>query len=250
VNERILVVDDEENIRRMMRLTLEAADCEVREASDGAEALNAFGQGTDWDVVLLDQRMPGMDGLAVLQKLKHIDPQVPVIMVTAFASIELAVDAMKLGASDFVSKPMTPEILRAAVRSALAKRAPKAVNAAIPVSTAPPVRMDIPILTLNGFEIQRRAERTQSRPTLHRFLVTTPKGDKAEISVEISAELVAYVERMTRRPLRADNSFWATQADHFLGNYLWTEGKLPPGNQLVLNDIDQSDLAVAARWAD
>jgi len=110
--------------------------------------------------------------------------------------------------------------------------------------------MGIPVLTLNGFEIQRRDEGTESRPTLRRFLVTTPKGDKTEIIVEISAELVAYVERMTRRPLPADNSFWATQADHFLGNYLWTEGKLPPGNHLMLSDIDQSDLVVAARWDD
>src|SRR6476469_55729 len=119
---RILVVDDEPHLRRMMRLPLESAGYEVEEAADGEAALTLFGDGHRFDATLLDQRMPGMDGLETLRRMKLQRADAVVIMVTAYATIELAVDAMKLGATDFVRKPMTPEILRNAVAAALAKQ--------------------------------------------------------------------------------------------------------------------------------
>src|SRR5690242_20827238 len=119
--EHILIIDDEDHIRSMMRLTLEAAHHVVGEARDGLEGLKVYGDGSQWDVVVLDQRMPGIDGLETLRRLKTINPQARVVMATAYASIELAVDAMKLGATDFVRKPMTPETLRHAVSAALAR---------------------------------------------------------------------------------------------------------------------------------
>src|SRR6185369_9149328 len=118
---RILIIDDEENIRRVTRLTLQAAGYEVGEASDGENGLELFSDGSAWDAVLLDQRMPGMDGLETLRRIKERDSTARVIMSTAYASIELAVDAMKLGATDFVRKPMTPEILRNSLIAALSK---------------------------------------------------------------------------------------------------------------------------------
>src|SRR6059036_91391 len=120
MSQRTLIIDDEAHVRRMMRLTLETAGYEVGEAADGLQGLAAFGNGTTWDVVLLDQKMSGIDGLEVLRRMKERAPTARVIMVTAFASIELAVEAMKLGATDFMRKPMTPEILRSAVAAAIA----------------------------------------------------------------------------------------------------------------------------------
>src|SRR6266403_2402009 len=122
MSRRILIIDDEENIRRVTRLTLQAAGYEVGEAGDGERGLEALGDGSGWDAVLLDQRMPGMDGLETLRHINERDATARVIMATAYASIELAVDAMKLGASDFMRKPMTPEILRNAVAAALSKQ--------------------------------------------------------------------------------------------------------------------------------
>src|SRR6201989_1205420 len=121
MSKRILIIDDEENIRRVTRLTLQASGYEVGEAADGERGLEAFGDGSAWDAVLLDQRMPGMDGLETLRHINKHDATARVIMATAYAAIELAVDAMKLGATDFVRKPMTPEILRNAVAAALSK---------------------------------------------------------------------------------------------------------------------------------
>src|SRR5213593_815567 len=100
MSKRILIIDDEEHIRRMMRFTLEAAGYAVGEAADGPAGLAIYGDGSNWDGVILDQRMPGMDGLEVLERIKKIDSHARVVMSTAYASIELAVDAMKLGASD------------------------------------------------------------------------------------------------------------------------------------------------------
>ena len=159
--QRVLVIDDEAHIRHMMRLTLEAAGYEVGEAADGLRGLEMCGAGVVWDVVLLDQKMPGIDGIETLRRLRERAPATRVIMVTAFASIELAVEAMKLGATDFVRKPMTPDILRHTVAAALAKP-PVATPMGRPVSAARPQRPRIETVTMNGFHIVRTSaeERT------------------------------------------------------------------------------------------
>ena len=155
---RVLVVDDEEHLRHVMRLTLEASGYEVGEAADGEEALRLFGDGFSFDAILLDQRMPGLDGLETLKRMKARRADACVIMVTAYATVELAVDAMKLGATDFVRKPMTPETLRHAVAAALAKHGRKTGVSAGPLSTPTPLESPAEIWTTNGFFI-RRAER-------------------------------------------------------------------------------------------
>src|SRR5436190_12414129 len=149
---RFLVVDDEPHLRRMMRLALEGAGYDVEEAADGDQALSTFGDGGRFAATLLDQRMPGLDGLEVLSRLKQRRADACVVMVTAYATIELAIDAMKLGATDFVRKPMTPEILRNAVTASLAKQstASKAPKPALPSETTGPL---IQVITMNGFTI-------------------------------------------------------------------------------------------------
>src|SRR5436190_17314481 len=91
--ERVLIIDDEENIRQMLRLALETSDYEVGEAGDGMEAFAILGGEPSWNVILLDQRLPIMEGTEVLRRIKVLAPQARVVMMTAFASIELAVQA-------------------------------------------------------------------------------------------------------------------------------------------------------------
>jgi len=244
---RILIIDDEENIRRVTRLTLEAAGYEVGEASDGEQGLEAFGDGSQWDALLLDQRMPGMDGLETLRHIRERRESARVIMSTAYASIELAVDAMKLGATDFVRKPMTPEVLRRAVTAALSKQ-PRAVAAA----AAPPLHEVsvgplVQTITMNGFTILE-SEGAWQAPEERRFTVKSPDGDEHEVLVQIDEEAVGYVERMTRRRLPAENSFWTTQAGRLLSDYLWREGKVPPTRRLTVKSVDRDELPIAARW--
>src|SRR5215831_20684563 len=122
MTERILIIDDEENIRQMIRLTLEAAGYEVGEAEDGIEAFAILGSDPEWNVILLDQRLPVMEGTQVLRRIKVLAPFARVVMMTAFASVEIAVEAMKLGATDFLRKPMTPDVVRNAVSAAINQR--------------------------------------------------------------------------------------------------------------------------------
>ena len=246
MTQRILIIDDEENIRRVTRLTLQAAGYEVGEAVDGERGLEAFADGSTWDAVLLDQRMPGMDGLETLRHIKDRQPDARVIMSTAYASIELAVDAMKLGATDFVRKPMTPEILRNAVTAALAKQLSGPVSAASASreGSAEPL---IQIITMNGFTILE-SEGARQDPHERRFNVKSPTGGEHEVLVQIDDEAVGYVERMTRRQLPAENSFWTSQAQRLLSDYLWKEGKVPPTRKLTIKDIDRDELPIAARW--
>lgn len=247
MSKRILIIDDEENIRRVTRLTLQAAGYEIGEAVDGERGLEAFADGSTWDAVLLDQRMPGMDGLETLRHIKDRQPDARVIMSTAYASIELAVDAMKLGATDFVRKPMTPEILRNAVTAALAKQVPVSGSAA-PGSREGAAEPLIQIITMNGFTILE-SEGARHEPNERRFTVKSPTGGEHEVLVQIDDEAVGYVERMTRRQLPAENSFWTSQAQRLLSDYLWKEGKVPPTRKLTVKDVDRDELPMAARWS-
>ena len=249
---RILVIDDEDHIRHVMRMTLEAAGHEVGEAADGPRGLEAFGDGSAWDAVLLDQRMPGMDGLETLRRMKERRAEARVIMITAYASIELAVDAMKLGALDFVRKPMTPEIVRNAVTAALARPA-AAAAAPLPSPETAPERAYPPIarLTLNGFRLWRAPDLEGTRPpdlSRRRFVVQHPDGQEQEVIVEIVPEVIGFVERATGRRLPLDNSFWTWEAEHVLNSFLWNEGKVPPGAKLTIAKMDRDDLQVASRW--
>src|SRR5580704_8703285 len=116
---RVLVVDDEHNIRTMIRLTLEHSGHTVVTAADGQEGLDKFGDGTGIDVVLLDQRMPDLEGITVLKQMLFHNPSARIVMITAFGTVDLAVEAMKSGATDFMRKPFTAETLRGAVVAAL-----------------------------------------------------------------------------------------------------------------------------------
>jgi DNA-binding response OmpR family regulator len=114
----ILIVDDEPNVRLMFRTTLEGLGYELAEAADGASALVKHAIHS-CDLILLDLHMPGLDGMDTLRALREHGDDVPVVILTAHGSIPHAVEAMKLGAIDFVTKPLKPEALRDIVADVL-----------------------------------------------------------------------------------------------------------------------------------
>jgi DNA-binding response OmpR family regulator len=249
MSQRVLIIDDEDHVRQMMRLALETSGYEVGEAPDGSEGLKSYGDGSGWNAVVLDQRMPGMDGLETLRRLRGTNPSARIIMATAYASIELAVDAMKLGASDFVRKPMTPEALRNAVAAALAKKIePSAVVEESVAKQEPPG--SVKTITLNGFTILDEGEEKSQVPNERRFVVLDSDGNRQEVLVLIDEEPVAYVERMTRRRLPPESSFWTEQARDLLGDYLWSKGKPPPDGKLTVKDLNPDKLPIAERWSE
>jgi len=249
MSQSVLIIDDEDHVRQMMRLALETSGYKVGEAKDGPEGLSVYGDGSAWNAVVLDQRMPGMDGLETLEKLRGANPGARIIMATAYASIELAVDAMKLGATDFVRKPLTPEALRNAVAAALAKKIAAPAVAGDSAATGPePAPAIVKTITLNGFSILDEGDEKSKTPNERRFVVVGPEGNRQEVLVLIDEEPVGYVERMIRRRLPPESSFWTEQARDLLSDYLWSEGKRPVTGKLTVKDFNPDKLPVAERW--
>jgi DNA-binding NtrC family response regulator len=114
---RILIVDDEPNMRRILASNLRQDQHQIWEAGGVAEAQRAL-TTNDLDVVITDQKMPDGEGLTVLASAHEVDPTLPVILLTAVATIELAVESMRQGAFDFLTKPFQPEVVKATVRRA------------------------------------------------------------------------------------------------------------------------------------
>jgi two-component system response regulator AtoC len=115
---RILVVDDEAKMRRILELALKSMGHDVEQAGDGQEALAKIESGS-FDLVLTDLRMPRLDGIGLLRALRDADNDIPVIVMTAYGTIETAVAAMKVGAADYVIRPFEMETIEMAVTRAL-----------------------------------------------------------------------------------------------------------------------------------
>jgi DNA-binding NtrC family response regulator len=129
-NASILVIDDEEIMREILEALLTREGYHVRLAASGAEGLE-LAKSVPFDAAIVDVMMPGMDGLAALEELKKLDEELPVLMITAFASVETAISAMKRGAFDYVTKPFKNDEVLVVVRNAVERRQLKAENTAL-----------------------------------------------------------------------------------------------------------------------
>jgi two-component system, NtrC family, sensor kinase len=121
---KILLVDDEESIRNMMRMTLELDGYEVLMAHDGPTALGML-QEKNPDVVLLDVRLPGIDGTEVLSRIRAVDPEKEVIMITGHGDMDMAVHCLRQEASDFLTKPVSDDLLGLSIKRSLERIALK-----------------------------------------------------------------------------------------------------------------------------
>ena len=115
---KVLIIDDEKSIRNTLRDILAYEKFEVDEAADGAEGVKKA-QTMDYDVVLCDIKMPKTDGMEVLAKIHEAKPDLPVVMITGHGTVDTAVEALKKGAYDFISKPPDLNRLLVTVRNAL-----------------------------------------------------------------------------------------------------------------------------------
>lgn len=130
----VLVVDDEPNMRAALSHALSRSGYTVETAANGLEGLEKF-EREKYNVVITDMKMPEISGMDVLERVKKISPQVPVIMITAYGTISKAVEAMKEGASDYVLKPFSAETLEAAVNK-VCKRAKNRIQSGSPKNDA------------------------------------------------------------------------------------------------------------------
>ncbi len=240
---RVLVIDDENNIRLMVRIALKAAGHEAETAADGIEGLAKFATGSDWDVVLLDQRMPGMDGLQVLAEMRKRNSLARVVMITAFGTIDLAAAAMKAGATDFLRKPFTTEALRGAVQAALenpqtATSRDEGARPSAPLSAA----------SINGFRItsSNGAERESGGAIRHCFWVRGPQGE-----ARCEVVLPGYFIELVKAHADCENvpdaeHFWLWLCEEALANHLWQNAEVPPDGKLQVDELTTG----LRRWID
>ncbi len=175
---KILIVDDELPIRRTLREILEFEKYDVEEAVDGTDCITKV-QRTKYDVIIMDIKMPKMDGIEALERLQILSPETPVVMVSGHGSIETAVDAVKKGAFDYISKPPDLNRMLITIRNAMEKS--ELVNTtrvlAKQVRTNKGVTMigeSAPIL-----EIKKMLEKIA--PTDSKVLITGPNGTGKEL---------------------------------------------------------------------
>ena len=117
LGKRVLVIDDEENLRHYLQMVLGEAGYQVETASDGKEALEKI-QHQTWDIILCDIRMPRMDGMAFLKQAKAKGLEGTIIMMSAYGTVDTAVEAMKIGAYDYVSKPFNADEIVLTIKKA------------------------------------------------------------------------------------------------------------------------------------
>jgi DNA-binding NtrC family response regulator len=163
---RVLIVDDKATYVALFRRIL-ASDIEVIGASDGLDALETIARER-FDVVVSDVRMPRADGLTLVRKLRELDPDAQVLLMTAYGTISDAVCAMKLGACDYLTKPFDPDLAAALVEKAIARRRRGAVahdgsGGALVVDEAARQRIEHEVSAV-GPDAELRSEEPQSLP--------------------------------------------------------------------------------------
>jgi DNA-binding NtrC family response regulator len=175
---KILLVDDDKSIRRTLREILEFEKFEITEATDGLDAL-AQVKKADFDVILLDIKMPKMDGMDALERLHILVPDIPVIMISGHGTIETAVEAVRKGAFDFISKPPDLNRLLITIRNAMDKSTlvteAKVLKRKVAKSKVQKMIGDSVAIQ----QIQETIERVA--PTDARVLVTGPNGTGKEL---------------------------------------------------------------------
>lgn len=251
---RILLVDDDPNLRQVLGYHLKKEGYEVNEARDGREALELLKEGT-YDLLVTDVRMPRMDGLALLEQSKALNPDLPALLLTAYGTIQDAVEAMRTGAADYLTKPVEKDQLLKVVRKTLQvgelqrenRRLRQNLEEKAPLDailgTSPPIQQvkemirrtgptDATVLVTGesgtGKELAARALHRLSHRALNPFVVINCAAISGEL---LESELFGHTK----------GAFTGAVSDH-AGKF-----KQADGGTLFLDEIGDMDLRLQAK---
>jgi len=228
----------------MIKLALAHAGYEVETACDGPEGLKKFSDGKGWDLVLLDQRMPGMTGIDAEREIFKRCPTAKLILITGFGTIDLALEAIQAGASDFLRKPFATDTLRSSVQAVLDRPIQK--MAAVPVGMA---CKEFTRTTINGFsfELDNRSVDESSGGIICVFQVNHAKAPAVKVRVVLHAYVMELVKAYSdSESVPGDNQFWQAMCEEALANYLWQNAEPPADKLLQIEDLSSS----LQRWLD
>lgn len=179
VKHRILVVDDEVDMLETCRRILALKGYDVAVASRAEDAIGLLGEGA-FDLVVADLKMPRLTGLELLDRVKRVDPALPVILITGFPTVETAIDAIKRGAYDYLTKPFTPDQLAVAVERAVEKRRLHSQNVFLRRQLQEAARFD-DIVGQSPALLQMLEQVRRAAPTEANILVTGESGTGKEL---------------------------------------------------------------------
>lgn len=232
---RILVIDDEKNVRAMIELALEVQGYEVFSAGDAESGLKTMSEQGPFDLVLLDYRLPGQTGSQVQKSIFEMNPNQRIILITAFASMDIALDSLREGVVDFLRKPFSTEALRVAVASALQKE----VVRNVPVQ-AQTVVSKMTRKTSKGFVIEPDETHFDAgdRSWVSQFEVTSPDGTTEQFSVKTTGVAIELVKaKMDCERLPGDERFWTAFAEESLADLLDKSDNV--SSTIALDDVSE-----------
>lgn len=228
---RILIVDDTKNIRKMVRLTLEKEGHTVQLAEDGSEGLKYFGDGAKWDLMIVDQQMPGPQGSEVIVEARRRDPLARLMMMTAYATSDLASEVMTAGAADFLRKPFTTDVLRGAVASALAR--PRLAE--VPEGVSPAFSGNKPVsFYWNGFNFwpveatEGERQSVLNDNVYQVFLVRGPADETLRCMVLMTPHIETQVRAVSQDRDVKSKYLWEKVCRDSLIEFLWENATMPP----------------------
>lgn len=251
----ILVADDERHLRTALFTALTRLGHAVELAENGQEAVNKF-QSQKFDLVITDLRMPALDGLGVLSAVKKLSPATPVIMMTAYGSVETAVDAMREGAQDFILKPFPAGVIEEAVNRALASELTSSQNEAVQPARAQAGGQERPIITrsprmLKLLELARnvaaspatvllQGESGTGKELLARYIhLNSPRGEGPFVAINCASLPESLLE----------SELFGHEKGAFTGAVARKQGKfeLADGGTILLDEISEMDPALQAK---
>lgn len=228
----------------MIKLALEHSGYGVDTAANGSDGLAKFGDGKNWDLVLLDNRMPGMSGLEVETEIFKRSPDTRLILISAFGTIDMALEAIQAGASDFLRKPFTTDTLRNAVQTALHRPVER--------MSAVPVRMackEFTRTTINGFsfELDSGGVDETTGDVICKFSVTHLTAPAINVKVILHSYVMELVKAYCdSESVPGEAHFWHAMCEEALAIYLWQNAAIPADNRLQIEDLSSS----LQRWLD